>query len=201
MRFANVVVFGAALPPLASAANFVRGNRVSEDTFKYDIEKCTDEKPCSLYLVRLSDMERVATIFEKQAGTGFTARIQNVPSGTYIFQATGGEDGKTTTTTQFTYNTNLATTGTGTVTSSSPATSSATESSAKTSPKTTSSLPGSTTASSNSGSTAPGTKEPSSTKTSTAPLTTTTAPSSGTRVTFGSWGVLGVAVVMGWLLI
>lgn len=63
MRFANVVVLGAALPPLASAANFVRGYRVSFNTFKYDIDKCTDEKPCSLYLVRLHDMQRVATIF------------------------------------------------------------------------------------------------------------------------------------------
>ncbi|KID89546.1 phosphoinositide 3-kinase [Metarhizium guizhouense ARSEF 977] len=90
MRFTNVVVFGAALPPLASAANFVRGYRVSFNTFKYDIDKCTDEKPCSLYL----------------AGTEFIARIQNVPSGTYIFQATGGEDGKTAITTQFTHSDN-----------------------------------------------------------------------------------------------
>ncbi|KAH0601280.1 hypothetical protein MHUMG1_00153 [Metarhizium humberi] len=143
MRLANVVVLGAALAPLASAANFVRGFRVSFDTFKYDIDKCTDEKPCSLYL----------------AGTEFTARIQNVPSGTYIFQATGGEDGKTAITTQFTYNTNLATigtgtgTGTGTVTPSSPTTSSATESSPGTSLETTSSPLGSTAASSDSGST------------------------------------------------
>ncbi|KHN98872.1 phosphoinositide 3-kinase [Metarhizium album ARSEF 1941] len=102
MRFANVVVFGAALSPFASAADFVTGSRESVDTFKYTINKCTDAKPCSLYLVRLATMERVATIFENRAGTEFTAKIQNVPSGTYIFQATGGEDGKTTTTTQFT---------------------------------------------------------------------------------------------------
>src|SRR6185312_11515961 len=87
---------------------------------------------------------------ENQAGTEFIARIQNVPSGTYIFQATGGEDGKTAITTQFTYNTNLATTGTGTgtVTPPSPTTSSATESSPGTSLETTSSPPGSTAASS-----------------------------------------------------
>ncbi|KAK8917286.1 hypothetical protein VCV18_009745 [Metarhizium anisopliae] len=155
MRLTNVVVLGVALAPLASAANFVRGFRVSFNTFKYDIDKCTDEKPCSLYLVRLHDMQRVATIFENQAGTEFIARIQNVPSGTYIFQATGGEDGKTAITTQFTYNTNLATTGTGTgtVTPPSPTTSSATESSPGTSVETTSSPPGSTAASSDSGST------------------------------------------------
>ncbi|KID72597.1 hypothetical protein MBR_07999, partial [Metarhizium brunneum ARSEF 3297] len=148
MRLTNVVVLGAALPPLASAANFVRGNRVSFNTFKYDIDKCTDEKPCSLYL-RAFSLINGGTI-ENQAGTEFIARIQNVPSGTYIFQATGGEDGKTAITTQFTYNTNLATigTGTGTVTPPSPTTSSP-----GTSLETTSSPPGPTAASSDSGST------------------------------------------------
>ncbi|QLI71503.1 uncharacterized protein G6M90_00g091530 [Metarhizium brunneum] len=168
MRLTNVVVLGAALPPLASAANFVRGNRVSFNTFKYDIDKCTDEKPCSLYLPksaphaglqirpRVTDcLERAFSLInggtiENQAGTEFIARIQNVPSGTYIFQATGGEDGKTAITTQFTYNTNLATigTGTGTVTPPSPTTSSP-----GTSLETTSSPPGPTAASSDSGST------------------------------------------------
>lgn len=64
MKLINILT-AAALPALASAATFVRGNRVSENTFDYDIDKCTDAKPCSLYLVRLSDMQRVATIFGK----------------------------------------------------------------------------------------------------------------------------------------
>ncbi|OAA48577.1 phosphoinositide 3-kinase [Metarhizium rileyi] len=151
MRFASAILC-AALPALANAANFVTGNRISEDTFKYEIEKCTDAKPCSLYLVRLSDMKRVATIFERKAGTEFTAKIQNVPSATYIFQATGGEDGKTAVTTQFTYHADSVITNTGTVTSTSP-TESLTMSPPMSSSGTTSSTAVYTTASSHPGST------------------------------------------------
>lgn len=62
MKFSSVL-FAASLPMLANAGDFMTSTRVSEDTFEYDIEKCTDGNPCSMYLVRWPDLKRLATIF------------------------------------------------------------------------------------------------------------------------------------------